>query len=121
EVVDDELASTGEEVGQGRAPLRAVEVILLFHLPPGQIAALLAQFVAQAGQLFFLHQQRLASLQPFRIRNNLVTRHDAPLHDLCLSHLRSLSRTLGASLTAGMKPPGPGAPLWATLPSASMM
>lgn len=59
EVIDDQLAAAGEKVGEGLLAGGAVEYILFFDFFPGQLAALLAQFIAQPGEFFFFAEEPL--------------------------------------------------------------
>ena len=74
-VVDDELAAAVEEFGQRLAAVRSLEDVLLVHRFPRQIAAPLAQAIAQARELFLFRQELLACSEP------LLVRHDGVLHD----------------------------------------
>jgi hypothetical protein len=75
-VVDDELAAAVEQVGQRLAAVRPVEDVLLVHRFPRQIAAPLAQAIAQARELFLLGQELRACSEP------LVVRHDGVMHEV---------------------------------------
>ena len=65
EVLDDKLAASVEQVGEGDLAVRSVEHVVLLHLDPGQRATLGAQLVAQPGEFLFLAQQFLARGKPF--------------------------------------------------------
>src|SRR6516165_3980094 len=75
EVIDDQLTAAVEQLRQGRVSLRALEYISLVHALPGQLAALLAQPIAQARELLLLDQELLARSDPFVVRNDLVLCH----------------------------------------------
>src|SRR5271169_6111580 len=53
-VVDEQLAATGEEIAERFFSGWPVEDVFLLDSFPGKFAALLAEFVAQARELFFL-------------------------------------------------------------------
>src|SRR4029079_11734820 len=72
EVVDDELGLAVEQVGEGRRAARALELVALGDLDPGQRAAGGAELVALAGELLLAGEQLLAGLDPLRSRNDLV-------------------------------------------------
>ena len=70
-MVDHELAAAVEKIGQRYLALGCIKRILLLDLFPGQSAALAAQLIAQAGELFLFGQERAAGVKPFRMRNNV--------------------------------------------------
>jgi len=47
EVVDEQLAATGEEIGERFFAVRTVEYVFLLNFFPGKFAALFAEFVAE--------------------------------------------------------------------------
>jgi hypothetical protein len=65
EVLDDQLAPSLEEAGERALSPRAVEQIGLFHLEPGEIAALGGQAIPHPGKLFFFDQVPLVGGDPF--------------------------------------------------------
>ena len=52
EVVDDELAASGEKIGERFFTLRSIENVILVDFFPRQGATLAAEFVAQAREFF---------------------------------------------------------------------
>src|SRR6185437_15662858 len=75
-MVDDQLVPAVEEIGQRLAPVRSLEDILLLHCFPGEIAAPLAQAIAEARELFLFRQKLLAGREPLLVRRDLVPCHD---------------------------------------------
>jgi hypothetical protein len=65
EVVDDELVAALEEVGQRLLAPGPVEDVVLLHLLPRQLPALLAELVAQAREFLLAGQVLAARLDPF--------------------------------------------------------
>jgi hypothetical protein len=63
--IDDQLTATVEELEQGRAALRAVELVALLDRQPRHPPALGGQRVASTRQFLLLHQQPLARSLPF--------------------------------------------------------
>src|SRR5262249_8499164 len=55
--------------------VRSVEQVALIDAHPRQIAPLLAELVAQPGEVFFRPQQLLAGCQPVRLRDHFVVIH----------------------------------------------
>ena len=53
-MIDDQLAASGEEVGERLLTVRPVEDIPFLHLDPGQFTPLGAQLIAQPGEFLFL-------------------------------------------------------------------
>src|SRR6266542_1077650 len=70
EVVNDQLAASGEQLGERYLAPRRIEVVVLLKLHPRQLAPLGAQLVAQPGEFFLLPQQLLAGRDPFLARRN---------------------------------------------------
>src|SRR5258708_1826759 len=64
EVVDEQLAAAGEEIGERFFPVRAVENVGLLDFFPGKFAALLAEFVAESCELLFLFQECASGCHP---------------------------------------------------------
>ncbi|MNH28546.1 hypothetical protein D3C79_887220 [compost metagenome] len=71
EVVDQQLAAAGEQVGQAQVPMRAFEAVGLLDPYPGQGAAGPAEFVTLMGQGLFMQQQLSAGTEPFAAGNHL--------------------------------------------------
>jgi hypothetical protein len=71
-MIDDELASAVEELRQRLLPVRPLEHVILRDGLPRQIAPLLAQLIAQAGEFLLLQQQLLARLGPSLARHDFV-------------------------------------------------
>src|SRR6185369_5323127 len=72
EMIDDELAPTGEEIAEALGAIRCLEAIILGDPHPGEIAPGLAQLFAQLGKILFHQQQALACLEPFLLRDDTV-------------------------------------------------
>jgi hypothetical protein len=64
EVIDHELPTLREEIGQRHFARAIAEHIGFFNPDPRQRAALRGHFIAQARQLLFPREQRLACGQP---------------------------------------------------------
>lgn len=64
EVVHNELAAAAEKIGPRYFALGRIKFITLLDLFPRQGAALAAQFIAQAGELFLFFQELAARGQP---------------------------------------------------------
>jgi hypothetical protein len=77
EVIDDELAAAGEEIGERLRAIGPLKDISLLDLHPGHMAAPGAQFVTGAGEGLFLGQERLARRQPFVLRYDCGLGHGA--------------------------------------------
>jgi hypothetical protein len=58
EVIDDELASSVKKFRQGFLSIGSVENVRFGDSLPWEIAALAAQFVAKARELFFFREKR---------------------------------------------------------------
>src|SRR5205085_11612323 len=78
EVVDDELASSFEELRKGPSPIISVERVVLLDPFPGQLAPLTAQLVAEARELLLLRKELPALCEPFVMI-------DHPAHHVLLS------------------------------------
>ena len=70
-MVHDELAAAVEKIGQRYLAVGRIKFIALLYLFPGQSAALAAQFIAQAGELFLFGQELAAGGKPFLMRNDV--------------------------------------------------
>src|SRR5713226_10266028 len=68
EMLDDQLAASGEQIGEGLLARRRVEDIVLFDLHPRQRATLGVQSVALPGELLFLAQEVGTRRQPLFLR-----------------------------------------------------
>src|SRR6059036_262757 len=77
EMIDNQLAASGEKVGQRLLAIWPVEYVVLFHLDPGQVAPLGAQLIAQPGEFLFLDQELLARGEPLVLRYDWVVLHDS--------------------------------------------
>src|SRR5439155_20664317 len=75
EVIDDELTTPVEEVGERLLALGAVEHVILLDLEPRQLTPLPTELITQPGELLFLCEMRLARLEPFLSGHDLVARH----------------------------------------------
>ena len=63
-MVDDQLASSAEQIGQRLFSAGAIEDVFLLHFFPRQFAALAAELIAQTGELLLSCQQLLARREP---------------------------------------------------------
>src|ERR1700722_12889863 len=70
EVIDNQLAAAIEEIGEGFRAGGRFKRVGLFNFFPGKLAALAAEFVAQAGEFFFFEQKFLSSCEPFGWRDD---------------------------------------------------
>src|ERR1700728_896715 len=70
EMIDDQLMTSVEQVGEGLAAFRRVENIVLVQLDPWESLPRGAYLVAQPSFFFFLLHQRLAGGQPFFAGND---------------------------------------------------
>src|SRR5207245_1737631 len=88
EVVDDELALAGEEVGEGVLSLGAVEDVFLLDLLPGELAPLGAQRIALAGESLFPGEKALACFHPLFVGDDGMRAHSrasySPLSFACV-------------------------------------
>jgi hypothetical protein len=78
-VVDDELASSVEQIEQAQLPGRALEDILYVDLDSRQLTALSVQRVALAGEFLFFGKQLLAGDKPRISRDDFRIIHFALL------------------------------------------
>src|SRR6516225_5576033 len=81
EMIDYQLASALEQLGQGPLPLRPFKNIILLYFDPGQFPALPAQLISETSKLFLLEQKLFSRLEPFVCRNDLV------VIEVCLDHI----------------------------------
>jgi hypothetical protein len=65
EVIDDQLAAAVEKIGKSFSSGGGFKYVGLFHFFPGKFAALAAEFIAQAGEIFLFDQKFLPSGEPF--------------------------------------------------------
>src|SRR4029077_5060597 len=72
EVVDDELASGSEQVGECDLTARCIEHVRRFHLHPGQFAPLTAEVVATSGEFLLRGEQRGSLAEPLLTRDHAV-------------------------------------------------
>src|ERR671936_2487277 len=75
EVVDEQLGSCIEELDQRLLAVVRVEAILLLHPPPGELASLPRELVAEPGVLLFADEQLLACGEPFFACPDVVISH----------------------------------------------
>src|SRR5262245_43689863 len=78
-MIDNELASPVEQIGEGFFAARPFEHVASLDPLPRQIAAPLAKLVAQSCELFLLFQEFLARFDPFPMRHNLMVLQHASL------------------------------------------
>ena len=95
EMVDDQLAAAGEQIGERLRAVRAFEHVVLLDPFPRQFAALPAQFVPFPGEFLFSGQVRQARLQPF------VSRHHFVVSLRCSHRISFLWLGTGTRLLAG--------------------
>src|SRR5207237_3577512 len=76
EVIDDELATSLEEAGEGFWPLFRVENILFLDPDPGQGQTLAVNGIAEVGELFFTLQEGFPGFEPGFRRDDGVIWHD---------------------------------------------
>src|SRR5690349_12546105 len=81
EVIDDELTSVFEEIGQRFLTLRTVEEIFLLDFLPRKLAPLTRDVVLQMREVFFFLQQRDARLEPLLMRDDRMILHARPRRD----------------------------------------
>ena len=74
EVIDDQLATAGEEIAERLLSRRRVEHVILLDLDPGQGTPLGAELVAGLGQRLLFDEMRLPRREP------LVPGYDFVLH-----------------------------------------
>src|SRR5215207_5542328 len=65
EVVDEQLRSSVEQLGEGPLAVVGIEAVVLLHPYPGQVAPLPRELVTEPGVLLLAYQQPLASGEPF--------------------------------------------------------
>ena len=75
EVIDEQLRSAVEQLGERLGALVGLKPILLLHRHPRQIASLARELVAEACQLLFSRQQRLPGSEPLFASSNLMIGH----------------------------------------------
>jgi hypothetical protein len=71
-VVDEQLRSSVEQLGERLLAVVGMEAVLLLHTHPGQLASLQRELVAEPGVLLLAYQQPLASREPFLACSDLV-------------------------------------------------
>src|SRR5256885_2002595 len=96
-VVDDELATSVEELAQAPSPAGSLECVLLVDNLPRKVAPLQAQAVARLREFLLVRQMLLSRRHPFPVRNHLV------LHGARPSRTRDMQRTV-AHVTTEMQP-----------------
>src|ERR1700674_3698152 len=75
EMIDDQLATPVEQVGERVPAVKSVEDIFLLDLDPGQRPPLGAQLVAPASEFLLRDEQSRARGKPFLPGNNLGIFH----------------------------------------------
>ena len=78
EVVDDQLATTLEQLCQRPLASPCLEGVLLGDRLPGQGAPLSCQIFTQVGELLLPGEERSPRLQPICVRYDLVLLHPRP-------------------------------------------
>src|SRR5215470_17473212 len=74
EVVDDELAPAGEEIGERLTAVGTVEAVLMLDRFPWERSPGGRKLVAEPSELLFLEQQPPPRFDPFGARNDRVVR-----------------------------------------------
>src|SRR6185295_10741962 len=75
EVIDDELALAGEEVGERLLSLRAIEDVFLLDLFPWELATLAAQRIALACEGLLQSEEFPARFHPLVVRDDAMRAH----------------------------------------------
>jgi hypothetical protein len=75
EVVDEQLRSSVEQLGERLLAVVGIEAVLLLHPHPWQLASLPRELIAEPGVLLLAYQQPLASGQPFLACSDVVVSH----------------------------------------------
>src|SRR5689334_5719921 len=75
DVLHHELRPALEEISKAKLAVGPFEDIVLADLDPGQLAALFAELFAKARELLLAGHVRLAGLDPFLARYDLVRLH----------------------------------------------
>jgi hypothetical protein len=112
-MVNDQLASSVEQIGKRLRAVRTFEDVILPHSFPRQFAALPAQFVPFAGEFLFGRKVRQPRLQPFFSRNyfrsDLFCTDEFPLSGYARAHVSSMLRAeLSVSLYSDVSSGVPG-------------
>jgi len=74
-MLDDQLAASVEQIGQGAPAARGLERVRLVHPHPRQGAPLRGQFIAQPRLRLLALQQRAAPLEPGLPRYHFMAFH----------------------------------------------
>src|SRR5262245_31287310 len=74
-VIDDELATSLEDLAERLPTVPAIEDVLLVDQLPGQAAPLAAEPIAEACELLLLGQMLLPGRHPFLVPDDRVGRH----------------------------------------------
>jgi hypothetical protein len=75
EMIDDQLAAAGEQIGQGLFAGRRIEDVIGRDLDPGQGQALRIQLIAQISCFLLFGEQRSPCRQPFFPRYDRMGLH----------------------------------------------
>src|SRR6266487_4050446 len=75
EVVDEQLGTVVEEIGEGLRAVLRLEAAVLLDRDPGQLAPFPGQLVAPAGEILLLLQQLVALRLPLLLRADPVLSH----------------------------------------------
>src|SRR5262245_9492349 len=103
-MIDDQLAASGEEVGERLRAVRPVEHVTFFDLNPGQVAPLGAQLITQPGELLLPRQMGLAGDKPLFLRHDwVVVHHSFSFQQNCLHQI--LARYSARFSSALVQPP----------------
>src|SRR5262249_60967077 len=78
-MIDEQLRTALEQIGQGGAAFVGVEAIVLADLDPGQLLAAACQLVAAVGQVLLGLEQVEALGAPLFAGSNPMSRHRFPL------------------------------------------
>src|SRR5258705_10556028 len=85
EVIDDELLGTFKQIPEGLLAVWAVEDVILFNFNHRQSSTFGPKTVELPGVLLFALQMRLASTEPFVLRNDFRMGNGSVRHDEVLS------------------------------------
>src|SRR5258705_2641525 len=109
-VIDNQLASSFEDVAERLRPVLALEGVLLFDELPGQIAPLPTQLVTHPSELLLLRQVLLACLEPLVVFHHLVSCHLIPSSSARRGENAASFSLAGSVDHASASAPGPAGP-----------
>src|SRR3954447_16169678 len=97
DVVGEKLRAPVEELGERLLAVRGVELVVLLHRHPRELAALVADLLSQLGVLGLEPRKLSASRLPFLAGSDLVVEHGSP-------HLAVSSVSTTASIASRLSP-----------------